>query len=48
MDYLYDEDMLSTITKNIQKEEGTKLNTTVKQTGEITANLLNVRTWAGM
>ena len=55
MNYLYDEGMLSkistvttTITKNIQKEEGTKLNTTVKQTGEITANLLNVRTWAGM
>jgi len=55
MNYLYDKNMLSkttivtTVTKKLEKKEGsTKLNTTVKQTGEITAHLLNIRTWAGM
>lgn len=56
MNYLYDKNMLSassttiTITTPIEqvlKGEDNKLNTTIKQTGKITANLLNVRTWAG-
>ena len=57
MNYLYDKNMLSTSSttatitapiKQILEGEKNKLNTTIKQTGEITANLLNVRTWAGM
>lgn len=57
MNYLYDKNMLSTSStaatitapiEQILEGENNKLNTTIKQTGEITANLLNVRTWAGM